>query len=198
MDLGLLEPAAPAAARCDRRWLEHHLEAATRLVGSAPHPLAAAIREAGSGGHLALLLRGWGSPDADTVAGYAWPRTTRRSAAHAAALLDRTLTTVGASAAVRRSFIHSAGTAFPATLAFAAAIEPDRPWARWWRQWREQGQKLVNPKPLLSGEEIAAVLELEPGPDLGHAVDALTEAQVQGQVKTAAGARGWLRRTFER
>jgi len=72
------------------------------------------------------------------------------------------------------------------------------PGTAWWRQWREQGQKLVNPDPLLSGEEIATVLELEPGPELGHAVDALTEAQVRGEVRTAEGARRWLQATLNR
>jgi len=201
LGLGLFEPASPRAAQCDGQWLGRHLEAASRLVGSAPHPITAAVRSAGIAGHLSLLLRGWGSPDADTVAAYAWPRTARRHAARAASLLEHVLTTVEAPAADRRAFIHTAGAAFPATLAFAAAIEPDRPWARWWRQWWEQGQKLVNPDPLLSGEEIAAVLELEPGPELGHAVDALTEAQVRGKVRTAEGARRWLRanvQVFER
>ena len=140
------------------------------------------------------MLRGWGSPDADTVAAYAWPRAARRHAARAAALLKHALATAEAPAADRRVFIHTAGTAFPATLALGAAVERHRPWTRWWRQWREQGQKLVNPDPLLSGEEIAAVLELEPGPELGHAVGALTEVQVRGEVKTAEGARRWLRR----
>ena len=194
VELGLLEPAAPAEARCDRSWTEQNLEAASRLSGSAPHPVASALRSAGIAGRLAFLFRCWGSPDSDSLAAYAWPRTERLHAARAAALFEHTLTTVEASAADRRSLIHSAGAAFPATLALAAAVEPDRPWARWWRLWRKQGQKLVNPDPLLSGDEIAAVLELQPGPELGHAVDALTEAQVRGEVKTAEGARRWLRR----
>ena len=194
LELGLFEPASPRAAQCDGQWLGRHLEAASRLVGSAPHPITAAVRAAGSAGRLALLLRGWGSPDADTVAAYAWPRVDRRHATKAAELLEHTLMTVNAPTTDRRVFIHSAGAAFPTALALAAAIEPDHPWTRWWRQWRKQGQKLVNPDPLLSGEEIAAVLELQPGPELGHAVDALTEAQVRGEVKTAEGARRWLRR----
>jgi tRNA nucleotidyltransferase (CCA-adding enzyme) len=198
MDLGLFEPAAPVAARCDRQWLEGHLEAASRLSGSAAHPVTAAAREAGIAGHLALLLRGWGRPAVDAVAAYAWPRTARRSAARAAVLLEDVLAVVEAPAPDRRSLIHSAGASFPAALALAAAVEPDRPWARWWRLWRERGPELTNPEPLLSGEEVGVILGVAPGPELGHAIDALSDAQVRGIVRTASGAERWLRRTFER
>jgi tRNA nucleotidyltransferase (CCA-adding enzyme) len=198
MGLWLLKPAAPVASRCDRRWLESHVEAASRLADTAEHPVPAAAREAGIAAHLALLLRGWGNPGANAVAAYAWPRTLRRSAARAAALLDQALETVDAPAAERRSFIHFAGTAFPVTLALAAAVEPDQPWARWWRLWRERGEELVDPESLLTAKEIEALLGTEPGPALGRAVDALIEAQVRGDVKTAEGAKRWLRRRFDR
>jgi tRNA nucleotidyltransferase (CCA-adding enzyme) len=193
VDLGLLEPAAPAEARCDRPWIERNLAAASRLAGSTPHPVMPAVQTAGISGNLALLLRSWGSPDADSVAAYAWPRIQRRHAARAAALIEHTLKTVIAPAADRRLFIHSAGAAFPAALALAAAVEPDRPWARWWRLWRERGDDLVNPKSLLAGEEIAAILGLDPGPKLGHAIEALTEAQIRGEIRSVVGARKWLR-----
>lgn len=193
LELGLFEPAAPEAARFDRDWFEHNLSAASRLSGSAPHPVAAAVRAGGNAPRLALIFRAWGCPDGDTVAPYAWSRIERLHAARAAALLEHTLTTVEAPAADRRSFIHTAGTAFPATLAFGAAVEPHRPWARWWRMWRERGQELVSPEPLLSGEEIANILEIEPGPALGRAISAVTKAQVRGEVKSTEGAKLWLR-----
>jgi tRNA nucleotidyltransferase (CCA-adding enzyme) len=198
MDLWLLKPAAPIASRCDRRWLESHAEAASRLAGAATHPVPAAAREAGIAAQMALLLRGWGNPGANAVAAYAWPRTLRRSAARAAALLDQALETVDKPAAERRSFIHIAGMAFPVTMALAAAVEPDQPWARWWRLWSDRGRELVNPKPLLTSNEIEALMETGPGPALGRAIDALIEAQVRGEVKTAEGARRWLKKTFER
>jgi len=198
LELGLLEPAAPKAARCDRDWMENNLSAATRLSGSAPHPVAASLKASGDAPRLALLLRGWGNPATATFADYAWPRRERIHATRAAALLEQAVKQVEASAADRRAFIHTAGKAFPATLALGAAVEPHRPWARWWRLWREQGPKLVSPDPLLSAEQIAAILELEPGPDLGRAIDALTEAQVRGAVRTANGARQWLREYSKR
>ena len=198
LELGLLEPTAPEAARCDRSWIEGHLSAATRLSGSAPHPVAASIRVGDNAPHLALLFRAWGCPDADALAPFAWSRPERRHAARAAALLEHALKTVEASAADRRSFIHSAGTAFPATLALGAAVDPHRPWVRWWRLWRESGQELVSPDPLLTGAEIASILEIEPGPELGRAIEALTEARVRGEVRSAGGAKRWLRSWLKR
>jgi hypothetical protein len=119
-------------------------------------------------------------------------------AARAAALLEHALKTAEAPAADRRAFIHVAGTAFPATLAFGAAVQPDRSWARWWRMWRERGQELVSPDSLLTGGEIAGILGIEPGPELGRAIGELTEAQVRGEVRTAGGARKWLQATLNR
>ncbi len=66
--LGLLETSSPAPPRCDRRWLESNLVAASRLAGSEPHPIPAARSAAGGAGRLALLLRAWGSPNPDAVA----------------------------------------------------------------------------------------------------------------------------------
>ncbi|MBD3850146.1 MAG: CCA tRNA nucleotidyltransferase [Acidobacteria bacterium] len=193
LELGLLEPAAPDAAQCDRDWIECNISAAARLSGSAPHPVAASVEESGNAPHLALIFRAWGCPDADTVTSFAWSRSERRHAARAAALLDHALTTAEAPATERRAFIHTTGTAFPTALAFGAAVQPNHPWARWWRMWRERGPELVRPSALLSGEEVGVVLDLQPGPDLGRAINGLTDAQVRGKVRTANGARRWLR-----
>jgi len=192
VELGLIEPVAPEGARCDRDWIDRNLEAATRLSGSAPHPVVASVLESGNAPRLALIVRAWGCPDADAVAPFAWSRNERRHATRAADLLDRVLTTVNASAADRRAFIHTAGTTFPTALAFGAGVEPDRPWARWWRLWCEHGQELVRPDPLLSSEKIASILDIEPGPGLGRAVDALIEEQVRGELSTAQEAKRWL------
>lgn len=198
LELGLFEPAAPKGYPYDRKWIESNLEAVASLAGSSPHPLSAAISSAGGAARLALLLRSWGNPAGAEVADYAWPRRERSHAITASALLEQTVTKVEASASDRRVFIHSAGRAFPAVIALGAAVEPDRPWARWWRQWREMGHKLISPDPLLSGEEIGAILGLEPGPVLGRAIDALAEAQVRRAVRTANGARRWLRKYSKR
>lgn len=195
VDLDLLGPAAPLDEHCDPGWLESHTTVPSRLAGAAPHPVPSALREAGDAARLALLLRLWGAPSDHVVAAYAWQRTDRRHGARAAVLLDHALATVDAPAADRRAFIHSTGASFPTIFALAAAVDADNPaWRRWWRMWRDRSGELVDPRPLLSGQEIAAHLGLESGPGLGRAVDALAEAQVRLEVRTPGGARRWLTR----
>ena len=193
-----MAPSAPAGAKPDPAWLEVNLGAAARLGGAAPHPLPMAAREAGIAGSLGLLLRAWGVPAAHAVRAYAWPREDRLHAVRAAMELERAVATASAPAAKRRAFIHRTGAAFPAVIARAAAVEPNHPWHRWWRMWRRSAHKLVDPTPLLAGPAVATLLGLEEGPELGAAMRALIEAQVRGQLRTVAGARWWLRRTFKR
>jgi len=202
LDLGLLAATAPAGVDPDTDWLEANLGAAARLAGAAPHPLPGAVREAGIAASLSLLLRAWSLPAAHAVRAYAWGAANRRHAIYAASHLTELANAVDAGAGERRLLIHRAGTAFLAALVLAAAVEPERPgWRRWWRQWTRNGPGLIDPKPLLSGREVANLLGLEEGPDLGRAINALIEAQVRGEVRTVAGARRWLRRnvgTLER
>lgn len=49
------------------------------------------------------------------------------------------------------------------------------------------------PAPLMSGEEVMALLHLSPGPEVGQALRALAEAHALGEVKTSEKARDWLR-----
>ena len=195
---GLFEPSAPVAGRCNARWLVENIDAAARLSGSAGHPVAGAIRAAGEVSRLGLLLRAWGTPRDDALSAYAWPRPTRRDATSAAFLLEHTIAAVEAGPSHRRAFIHEAGTAFPAAIGLAAAVEPDHPWNRWWRLWQSRGSELLNPEPLLSSREIAEVLDLDPGPELGLAIDALIDVQIRGKVKTAKTAQKWLQRRHDR
>ena len=46
-------------------------------------------------------------------------------------------------------------------------------------EWREHGP----PRPLLHGDELAAELELEPGPELGRLLRELEGAAYAGEVK---------------
>lgn len=46
--------------------------------------------------------------------------------------------------------------------------------------------------PLLTGEEVMALLNLRPGPEVGQALSALLEAQAEGGVKTPEEARAFL------
>ncbi len=192
LEADLLSAAAPAAAATDAVWLRRHLDAVPRLSGAAGHAVTGALRAAGEGARLGLLLRAWGSPDEAMVTDYAWGRDLRRDATRAAALFSEAVATAAAPVARRRIFIHIAGEAFPAVIGLAAAVEPDCSWQRWWRLWRHRGRELVEPEPLLGGTEIADLLGLAPGPELGAASKALLEAQVAGSVRTPRGARRWL------
>ena len=98
----------------------------------------------------------------------------------------------------RRSFIHHSGHAFPTVLAAAAAVDPKHKWARWWHLWKTRGPEIVSVVPLLNGDQVGEVLDIRPGPALGRAIAALREAQVRREVKTAEGAKRWLRKTFAR
>jgi poly(A) polymerase len=56
--------------------------------------------------------------------------------------------------------------------------------------WRREGP----PEPLLRGDEVAAELGIEPGPELGSAMAELEAAQYAGEVTDRAGAIEHLRR----
>jgi tRNA nucleotidyltransferase (CCA-adding enzyme) len=198
LDLGLLTPTAPAGVEPDPDWLEVNLGAAARLAGAAKHPLPGAVREAGIAASLGLVLRALSVPAAHAVRAYAWGADERRHAIFAASHLPELANAVDADTGERRLFLHRAGTAFPAALALAAAVEPERPgWRRWWRQWTRSGPGLIDPKSLLSGREVAILLGLDEGPELGAAMRTLIEAQVRGDVRTPAGARRWLRENVQ-
>jgi tRNA nucleotidyltransferase/poly(A) polymerase len=196
LDLGILQRMVRPATMFDGPWITSNLDAVARLQPNT-HPLRAALSEAGDSAALAVLLRAWRSPHPDAVARFAWPRPLRLHSANAARMLDAALSAVDGPATERRALIHHAGAAFPAAIALAAAVEPVHNWARWWRQWREHGAELIDPVPLLTGDEIAALLGLPPGPALGRAVAALTEARVRDEVRTRGGAERWLQRWFE-
>ncbi len=191
--LGLLLPAAPEGSSCDVRWLDRNLDTVHRLVIPKMHPVPAALLQAGDSARLAPLFLAWGTPDEKSLAPYAWPREIRRHAVQAAELLQQALATVGAPIKDRRAMIHMVGTGFPAVLAFAAAVQPDHPWRRWWRLWLERGAELVCPSAMLTGNEIAEIVGLKPGSELGRVVRSFIEAQVRGEFRSRAGSIRWLR-----
>ena len=199
IELGLFAPSAPASVDPDPAWLEVNLHAASRLSRAATHPLPSAVHEAGIAAGLGLLLRAWGLPTIHVVGTYAWGSSHRRHATYAADHLDDLANAVDAPPGERRLVIHRAGTAFPAALALAAAIEPNRHgWRRWWQLWQRRGPELIAPEPLLSGPEVMDLLDLAPGPELGATFRAVTDAQIRGEVRSREGARRWLREWAER
>jgi tRNA nucleotidyltransferase/poly(A) polymerase len=57
----------------------------------------------------------------------------------------------------------------------------------------EQHDRIVEPPVLLNGEELITALSLRPGPRIGKLLDAIREAQVTGEVLTAADALNFAR-----
>ncbi len=197
LELDLLAPAAPADAAPQPAWLANHLDAARLLAAPAAHPVPTSVREAGDGARLAILLRAWGAGDPRSLTPYAWPRDDLRHGHRAAALLERAVSSVAAPAPDRREMIWETGDAFPTLLALGAAVAPgESGWRSWWRLWRLSGASLLHPPRLLDGREVATLLGLEEGPELGRVMGELTRAQVRGGFRTPAGARRWLLRGF--
>jgi len=163
--------------------------------GAGVPPAGSRSGTGGDAARLALLFRAWGLPTDRELAPYAWPRPVRETGSRAARLLDDALATVGGPFADRRELAWRAGSAFPALIDLAAACAPDvQGWTRWRRQWRRNPKTLVDPKPLLSGNEIAALAGIDPGPALGAVADALLKAQIRGEIRSRGGAVRWLRR----
>ena len=53
--------------------------------------------------------------------------------------------------------------------------------------------EVIAPKPILSGDDIQAVLQMPAGPGIGYAKNSLIEAQIRGSVKTVGEAEAFLR-----
>ncbi len=192
--LGLLGPASPAADRVDGEWITARLDAADRLA-AAHHAggTPAGLDNCGDSARLAFLIRGWGVPSDRELAPYAWPKADREAALTAARNLEGALSTVDSPPADRRELAWRTGSAFPAVIALAAAVEPERAgWRRWWRQWSRDPAAFEDPHSLLTGGEIAGITGIEPGPELGKIVYALLRAQVRGEIRTLGGAKRWL------
>jgi tRNA nucleotidyltransferase/poly(A) polymerase len=191
-ELGVWRPVAPPTA-ADPDRLATDAEAASRLSVADRHPVPAAVRAAGDAARLALVAAAWRPADDADLAPYGWPRADREAASTVAAELDEAVRAVDAPAADRREMIATFGSATPVLIAVAAAMQPRRPWRRWWDQWRRSGERLMGVRPLLTADEVARRIGLRPGPELGRVLAGLVRAQVRGEVRSVDGARRWLR-----
>ncbi len=191
---GALATAAPPGSRLRPGGVSAGAEALALLADPGRHPLPAALRRQGPEARLGLLLWAWGAPAEGDLGAYGWPRPKRRAAALAARLAEEATAAVEADWRSRRRLLHRAGPEAPAVLALAAALHPHPPagWRRFWRLWRRRGRELAAPVPLLASDEIRRLTGLPPGPELGAAIRALIEAQVDARVRTAASARRFL------
>jgi hypothetical protein len=98
----------------------------------------------------------------------------------------------------RRRFLHQAGRRW-ATLACWIGVHIESP-----QSWRadlaplvalaqREGEHLFDPPRLLTGEEVQALLGVPPGPEVGKALAAVRQAQVDGKVRTREEAERLLR-----
>jgi len=203
LELDLFRTSAPPDAALVGDWLAHNAPAAGRVASPDDHPVPASVRSAGDGARLAILFRSWGCPSAAATSDYAWQRGDRLAATRAASLMDRAAATVDASAADRRELIYEAGESFPALLAAAAALDAADsatvgPWQRWWTQWRRNGRAIVHPSSFLEADEVTSLTGCAEGPELGNILRSLRRAQARGEVRSATGARRWLRDHIKR
>lgn len=191
-DLGLLGAAGP------HRHYEPDLDALRRLTGTLPHPVPAAARAAGGNVLLAWLLSAWGVRTAHGLAPYAWARPMVQDLVRAVGRRQDALKLVASAPADRREVIARAAQAFPVVLALAAATDPMAEahalsWRRWWRQWLRSGSAILEARSPIGPEEVATTLGLQPGPELGHVLRDLHTAVIRSEIRSASGARKWLR-----
>jgi len=98
----------------------------------------------------------------------------------------------------RRRFLHQAGRlwATAAVSIGARAADPDR-WRTALRPLaglaRREGEALFDPPRLVTGAEVQELLGIPPGPEVGKALAALRQAQVDGEVRTKEEALELLR-----
>lgn len=104
----------------------------------------------------------------------------------------------------RRRFIHRTGDLWPTAAALLLAergpsteTAGERSVATLVDLWTEEGERLVDPPRLVRGDEAAEILDLEPGPALGEAMERLRLLQVDGMVSSREEALARLREWSE-
>ena len=130
-------------------------------------------------------------PAAAALAAAGWPARAAAHATAAAALGERLAAFLGRDTPAERALAAGADDLLEAALAWAVArgaaggsdlLPPAAALLRWQRRFSAR-------PPLLSGAEIADLLDLPPGPARGLAVRDLRLAQARGELRNAAQAR---------
>lgn len=196
LDLGLVAGSAPRVnqVRDDGTILR---DSAARLAGASPHPVPSAVAQAGPAAVLSWLLWAWGHPSRRDVQALAWPGDLAAKARTAAQAVSACRRAVDGAAPDRRELLADLGSAAPAALAVAGAVDGlarRTAWQRWWRLWRNHQRMLLDPPDVLPAKEVMALLGLAPGPTLGAALQAVRRAMIRGEIRTPGGARRWLAR----
>ncbi len=89
----------------------------------------------------------------------------------------------------RRRFLHRAGRLWGTAACSLGARAADLgPWRAALRPLvelaRREGEEILDPPRLLTGEEVQELLGVPPGPEIGKALAAVRQAQVEGRVRT--------------
>ncbi|MBW8876378.1 MAG: CCA tRNA nucleotidyltransferase [Acidobacteria bacterium] len=152
---------------------------------AASHVEARAARLAATFAHLPVRA-GRGSRDFLELfrdAGY----LTRQAAAEVALLLAEE--EIPEDELGRRRFLHRTGRLWATVAVSLGARTADA--ARWRAAVRplvdlarREGALLLDPPRLITGEEVQRILGIAPGPEVGRALAAVRQAQVDGQVRT--------------
>jgi tRNA nucleotidyltransferase/poly(A) polymerase len=124
---------------------------------------------------------------------------TRAAAADVALLLDTT--ELPEDDLGRRRSLHRAGKLWPTMVcSVGARATSTGDLARWQKALRplvelarKDGAQIFDPPRLLTGEEVQELLGIPPGPEMGKALAAVRQAQIDGQVRTRVEAVEMLR-----
>lgn len=99
----------------------------------------------------------------------------------------------------RRRFVHTTGPLWATAACWLAARAAAHDGDHWAADLdhlvelvRREGEALIDPPRLLSGEEVQELLGIGPGPEVGAALARVREAQVEGRVRTREEAVGLL------
>lgn len=93
-------------------------------------------------------------------------------------------------------WLHEQGDLWGNALVVSGTRELDRHWIPRGRKLIHlaavEGDRIFDPPRWVTGDEVAEILGLQPGPELGQILADLQTAQVEGRVKSREEALGWL------
>jgi poly(A) polymerase len=100
-----------------------------------------------------------------------------------------------------RHFLHDSAELWPTAAVWLGSRALRRGGGEEWRRWlrslaalvEADGPAILRPPALLRGEEVAAILGVAPGPEVGRALARLRRAQVEGTVRSREAAVALLR-----
>lgn len=100
-----------------------------------------------------------------------------------------------------RELLYHFGSFWQEGLLLLASLDRDRPLRGWEKILQQavhlvaqEGNRLFSPKPFLSPQEVAELLRIQAGPELGAWLEKLRLAQVRGVVRNPEAARRYLRK----